>query len=195
MKRVLLAATAFLVCAPAAQSAVLFSDNFEADTVGEGAALTNWSVSGAVDVVTTFPGDGKQVDLSSPAFSGISTIETLSGFNLVAGQSYTLAFDYGTKSDGFEIFTFGIGSFGGGLINWGSAMADLISTSFTFTAVADVVGAKLSFSSFVGGGEGFSIDNVSLESLSPVPLPPAVLLLGSGLMGLGALGRKRKKDI
>jgi hypothetical protein len=39
--------------------------------------------------------------------------------------------------------------------------------------------------------DGFGVDGVSV-GLAPVPLPPAALLLGSGLVGLFALRRRAR---
>lgn len=44
-----------------------------------------------------------------------------------------------------------------------------------------------------GGDESWAIDNVQVGLNNPVPLPPSVLLLGTGLLGLGAVGWRRKR--
>ncbi len=46
----------------------------------------------------------------------------------------------------------------------------------------------------LGTPDSFSVDNISFNqhAPSPVPLPPAILLLGTGLCGLALSGRKRR---
>lgn len=41
---------------------------------------------------------------------------------------------------------------------------------------------------------GLNIDNSRLDIAAPVPEPSTIILLGSGLLGLGWYGRKRKKS-
>jgi hypothetical protein len=41
---------------------------------------------------------------------------------------------------------------------------------------------------------GPNMDSGRLDNINLVPLPASVLLLGSGLVGLGLLGRRRKKS-
>ena len=69
------------------------------------------------------------------------------------------------------------------------AFATAVSTSFTLTSSADV-----SFYIYDGpGGYLWSNDNVKGISLSTVPLPGAVWLLGSGLIGIVGVRRKFEK--
>jgi hypothetical protein len=41
------------------------------------------------------------------------------------------------------------------------------------------------------GGEGFGMDNVRWSTSAPIPEPATMLLVGSGMVGLAALGRKK----
>ena len=43
-----------------------------------------------------------------------------------------------------------------------------------------------------GGGFAWTPLTLAQNGFTPVPLPPSVLLLGSGILGLGLLGRWRK---
>jgi hypothetical protein len=42
------------------------------------------------------------------------------------------------------------------------------------------------------GGDQVDLDNVRLNSSAVIPVPPTLLLLGSGLLGLGGWRRFRK---
>ena len=70
----------------------------------------------------------------------------------------------------------------------------------------DITGAGLSVLSFIqnASGQFFAVDLMSgttgntgavdASVLSPVPLPPAALLFGTALVGLGVLGRRRRSN-
>ena len=60
-----------------------------------------------------------------------------------------------------------------------------------FYAFAMQEGTKFGFGSF-DGNDDFKLKSISV---SPVPLPPALLLFASGLFGIGLLGRRRNKAI
>jgi hypothetical protein len=49
---------------------------------------------------------------------------------------------------------------------------------------------QLSFNEMISGGDGFSFD---YAAIAPVPLPGALTLFVTGLVGLGLLGWRRKK--
>jgi hypothetical protein len=71
----------------------------------------------------------------------------------------------------------------------------------------DITGAGLTVASFIqnAAGQFFALDLMSgttgntgavdASVVSSVPLPPAALLFGTGLVGLGVLGRRRQKAI
>ncbi len=191
MKKILLAAGVLLVGSTAANAVILFSDNFNANPVANATTPAGWVLNvGTVDVTNAF--GGVNVDMNGQAALP-AAIETASSFNVVAGQSYKLSFDFGVVGSGFEVLTFDFAGYSAGSVSFGPSVG-LSAAAFTF--VAAISGPSvLSFSGLPGTGSGMILDNVLLESLapvSPVPIPPAALLLGSGLIGLGALGRKRK---
>ena len=46
--------------------------------------------------------------------------------------------------------------------------------------------------SFTSVGTGINMDNVRLNEAAPVPIPPSALLLGSGILGMGLMGWRRR---
>jgi hypothetical protein len=194
IKKILMVGAAMLVTAGAANAVVLFSDDFNGNATGDDITPSGWTVvSGSVDAGSFYPSQGKQIDIDGGAGGAI---ETNAGFNLIAGRKYTLSFDYGKNGFAIDAMTFGIdGAFSSGVVSADPApgMLNMLNMSVTFLAVADLIGAKIEFASlFSNDGQGLVLDNVKFEELTPVPVPPALLLLGTGIAGLGALARKKK---
>ena len=180
-----------------ASAATLFSDDFESDALGTPSVLNNWVVStGTIDVIgpgNGYPwyGAGQYVDLNGTP--GPARIETILSFNLVAGQGYTLSFDYGNNknSNGVEQLSFGIGGFSDS-IDIPGAIASLISSTYSFTALT--TGSFNLFFADTGNTPsdlgGPILDNVSLTTA--VPLPAGGLLLLTAFGGLAGVRRRRK---
>lgn len=116
------------------------------------------------------------------------------------------------KLNGLEIFS-GSYNLGGGGNN--STITDLIGSTivglnpdpifYGFTngqitvsgLITLLAGSNtLTFSYDLGqglGDEGWGVQNLNASNVSSVPVPPAALLLGTGLIGLASLRRKAKK--
>jgi len=79
-----------------------------------------------------------------------------------------------------------------------SAHNTLLGQTLTFTItgalLANSVGDVFAADVIVGGVNGATGWIDATLSPSPVPIPPAALLFGSALVGLGVLGRSRRKN-
>jgi hypothetical protein len=68
---------------------------------------------------------------------------------------------------------------------------------FSFVFTANAISTFLTFQSNTDGFYGPALDNVSISegehTISQTPLPPALVLFGSALVGLGVLGRRKRK--
>jgi hypothetical protein len=194
LKSILTAAAFVLVGSTASQAVVLFQDNFDGNTTGVNKTPVGWTVTaGAVDVVASYGGQGRQIDLDSNASAVAAVIQTNAVFTFAAGNAYKITFDYGRRLTGTELAVFGAGGFGGVAGVFGNTpVPTMLGTTFTFYATTSFT-APLFFSGLVGNSRGLLIDNVKLETVTPVPVPPAMLLLATGLFGIGALGQRRDR--
>jgi len=182
-----------------AQAAVIFSDDFEADTFGLNTGLINWTVTdGTIDVVgpsafgINCGGSTKCVDLDGSSGSA-GRIETeLLSLSLVG--SHSLSFDLsgnqrGGSSDTVQVFI-------------GAMLLDTITlapgapfSTHTLLFIPSATNARIIFDHAGGDNVGLILDNVLLQRLDPnptgVPEPMTLGLLGAGLFGIGALRRRR----
>lgn len=178
-----------MFAAPAAQAAIIFTDNFDTEVLATNSVPSNWLVSdGSVDVIgdpsffNFLPGNGRYVDLDgSTGNSGVLK----KAFNLTAGTLYTVSFDLaGSQRGSNENVTV---NFGTSTNNWSFTSGQGFAT-YSLTFNPTLSGAYLlSFENAGGDNVGALLDNVSVSS---VPVPGAAWLFASAVLGL--LGLKRK---
>ena len=188
-----------------ANAAIIFSDDFEADTLGLNASLINWTVTaGSIDVIAsgTFSIDcagnvGKCVDLDGtvePKAAG--TIETNS-IPLPVGD-YRLTFDLSGNqrpelTQDSDSVTVSLGSVFDELFQ--KAPGDPFENIVRDFSVGAATSANLVFAHEGGDNIGLVLDNVTLELLragpAGVPEPGTLAIFGLGLAGLGLLRRRR----
>lgn len=175
--------------APAAQAAVVFSDNFNAESQGLNyTGFSNWTVSGGtVDVIgtsffqflpTTY---GNYVDLDgSTGNAGI--LSTTQSF---AAGTYTLSFILAGnhRNAANESVTVSLGDFSQTISGLGQSAITAQTITFTTT------GGQLKFDHAGGDNIGLLLDNVQLSSAVPEPATWAMMLVG--FAGLGFAARRR----
>jgi choice-of-anchor C domain-containing protein len=170
-------------------------------TAGDSTSIPGWTVStGTVDLITTYwqtpPGGGNSVDLNGNGTGGLGVSNT---FATVAGDTYVLDFELSGNPDGgandtgiktvevdiggvIQDFTFDV------FANGGNSHGDMkwAAESLTFTATGNLT--SLSFTSLTDGFYGPVIGDIDVH---PVPEPTTLALLGAGLLGMGAMRRRR----
>jgi choice-of-anchor C domain-containing protein len=167
-------------------------------TIGVGTGLPGWTVTqGSVDVV-----DGN----FWPAFAGSQSLD-LDGaspgtirqnFATVAGQTYTLTFEYANNPGSVASATVSV--FDGAVTllapqtishsgSSGSSLSAMNWTLFSTTFTADGTTATLQFHSLdASGNQGIALDAVDVNPSAAPPPPSAPEPASLSLLGLGALG-------
>ena len=195
MKKMKLAAAilGLLSVSQIANSATITNGNFDS-------GLTGWNIEGNVTVdngyavLNTFDGIDTSVYGGTNGSILSQTVNALAGdvisfsysfntddyfpyndFSLVAGDAQLLLSDVATVGDGDSS-------------GW---------QNFTFTALSDFSDLKFIVSNHTDTAFNSTlyIDNVSSGSVSAVPVPAAVWLFGSGLVGLLGFNRKRSQSL
>ena len=145
-------------------------------------------------------------DVFSIGFSGAETV--FSGLVTAAGGpgSCTVEFDSLASTPGLAEATINANTLNFGFSNlimswWSIATSSVISTTpigvgstslatlFIYPSDADQLLIFEWDGSVKGAGFDYTVD------ISPVPLPPAALLLVSGLLGIGALSRRQRRKV
>jgi choice-of-anchor C domain-containing protein len=213
MKPYWLALAVSLIVAPTAANAasVITNGSFETgnlsnpatfSTLGAGSTdLTGWTInSGSIDYIGGYweaqEGD-RSLDMSGLGAGSISQ-----DFATTPGQAYNVSFYVAANPDGgpdAKGLRSAVGGDNGQIVSVDVFYPTVASTRpgpmnfvpVAYSFIADSATTTLSFLSLVGTPFGMALDNVSV---SAVPLPPALLLLGSGLVGLGLLGRRKRNN-
>lgn len=192
--RNIFAAAALMASTSVAFAAPVFSDNFDADTIGLNTTtfLGGWTVSdGTVDTIGVgsswdlIPGNGHYIDLDGSTYrAGVFS----NSVHLAAG-TYTLSFDIAGNMRGAGSDTVDI-NFGTSSQTLVVGQSDALSTkTLSFTAAVDGQ-YTFSFHNHGGDNQGALLDNVSIAA---VPEPETYAMLLAGLGALGFVARRRRQ--
>ena len=144
--------------------------------------FTGWTADPYWSVVTWYPHSGTYQATTqnwAPDWQYLSQ-----SFTTTTGQSYTVGF-WLSSADDIPANEF--------VARWdGVTKIDLLDlaysdyTYYSYTAIATGTSTTIDFG-YIYNAQWFDLDNVSMN---PVPIPGAIWLLGSGLIGLVGLKRK-----
>jgi hypothetical protein len=185
-------------------AAPIFSDNFDSENLGLNySSFANWTVSdGTVDLIGNpgffdfIPGNGRYVDLDGS--TGNAGKMTSTALNLNGGQNYNLTFDLsGSQRGDTNSLVYGIDLDSNGILDFSNSISlgsnsALTTFSLIFNLSASTSNASIVFDLTGGDNFGLLLDNVDLNAsnVSSVPVPAAIWLFSSALIGLSATRRR-----
>jgi hypothetical protein len=198
--------TALFAAAPGAQAATLVNGNFETP----GAGIPGWSFGTGGDIFVV-PGSayipccgatGTPAELANKFVTfgpgNVANTSTLSQiFSTIAGQLYTVKFDFGVMGGGPQTLFGEVFDVGGPTItagNWTRAANNNLSTtfgtySFSFTAPSASTELRFKVDGVTNSVDGI-LDNVGVAAV-PEPATWLMMILGFGMVG-GAMRYRQR---
>lgn len=197
-------AASFCLAAASTSAATLFSDDFDGETAGLNASLTQWNITdGTVDVIDSggfgiscVGSAGRCIDLDGTS-GNAARIETMMTFNLSPGD-YVLSFALSgnqrgaSSNDTVDIF-------------FDALALDTITLPFdapfaTFAipfTLSTAANGRIIFDHAGGDNIGLILDNVRLDSedITLVSEPATLILFGIGAFGLVGYAWRRKRIV
>ncbi len=187
--KTLLVIAAFAVFVASAPTT--FAQNLLTNGSFETGDFTGWMVNGSESVVTGpfYQYSGAENGSYYAVFGNVGSDGTLSqSFTDVAGQAYTLSFWFASVGDNPSDFS----------IYWDSTQLFIMNNPNTGSAwlnftISGLVGTGSDTITFSGRDDPgwMALDNVSVAPFSTVPEPSSFILLGSGVLGLGGVIRRK----
>ncbi len=190
----------FMVWSGSAIAAVIFADDFNSEHGGTGQGnyydFANWTVSdGSVDLLggTYYPQytyEGLSVDLDGSTYNaGVMTSKEI---GVETGCTYLFSFNisgnmrYGTDTVSVKVTNSDYNE--NFLLNYDEDWQQIT----RLVTITSGTTAQIIFDNAGGDNKGALLDNVSF-STTPVPIPPTVLLMGPGILGLLSLRFKKRR--